>query len=182
MDDSRKIPQKCGLIGLLLIGPLLLGAGSAEDARRVEEEKRLRLRPSEAVLERPAVPAAETDSPGVAAARFGEVLNKPFVNLDDAKNMVGLLIREPGTSPLSFSGSEEQFLTRGQLGLMLCEVLQVKGGVMRRVFPRSGRYAHKELVYHGIMRPGSSREYISGQELVVTVIEAINYVTGEGRP
>ena len=50
-----------------------------------------------------------------------------------------------------------------------------------RIFGPRKRYAHMELVSIGIMFPGSSREYVNGKELIVSIIQAIDYVTQDAK-
>ena len=161
---------------LILLLPFLTGASSSQQTRRVEEEKRLQLSPEEASLQRRHTPEPKTQ-PKISHSLYQELLNKKTVTNAEGREMVQLLLPKGTPWPQELSFSDKELLTRGTLGRMICQILGIKGGINMHLFRTSKRYAHKELVYLGIMFQGSSREYVSGKELIVTIIQAINYIT-----
>jgi len=157
---------------VLLALPIFLGAATSEEVRRIEEGKRQKLRPSEAVLQRRQTPTLQ-EKPAIDQSLYDQLLDKEVVTVAEAREMVRLL----NDQEIHTKQVDSAPLSRGLLGQMICQALDIKGGLTMRVFGPRKRYAHKELVYLGIMFPGSSREYLSGKELVVTIIQAIEYIT-----
>jgi hypothetical protein len=69
--------------------------------------------------------------------------------------------------PEQFAGQAEDAITRGTLAVGITKALQVRGGVMFAILPRSERYATRELVARGIYPAGSSpHQTYSGLEVI----------------
>lgn len=68
--------------------------------------------------------------------------------------------------PGSFDAPADQAITRGDLAVALAGALDIKGGVMLRLLPRSRRYATREMVYEGIFPQGSEHQTFSGEQFV----------------
>ena len=171
--------RKFFLVSLIVMFPFLYGANNLEQDRRIEEEKRRQLRPKEAALQKRTTPEP-AQKPELTREMYDQYLDKEIASIGDGKDLIGQLVE--GRANLSSrieELSDDEPLSRGTLGLMICDALDIKGGLSMRMFRWSKRYAHKELVYLGVMVSGSSREYISGKELLVTFIQAINYMTDE---
>lgn len=169
-------------------------AQSIQDKRRVEEEKRKDLSSSEFYL-----PDAEKLSPPDVRsgqnAYFEELLTKEAASLADAYKTLVILIgtdgqfrdvdsqfgylEGEGIIPKSIKGSgHDTLLRKGAAAHMFAKTMDIKGGITLRVFGLSERYAFKELVYREIMYPGNIHDVMSGPELILTLIQAADYMTG----
>ena len=67
-------------------------------------------------------------------------------------------------------------IRRGELAYVLFKVLKLKGGIKARLFGTYERFAMEELIYQGIMRPGHRRDLVTGQELLVMMDAAGQYM------
>ena len=56
-------------------------------------------------------------------------------------------------------------VTKGTLAYMLCRAMDIKGGLMMRLFD-SRRYSYREAVSQGLMLKGSESEPLTGPEVV----------------
>jgi len=68
-----------------------------------------------------------------------------------------------------------QPLTKGVAAYTFCRLMKVKGGLIIRTFGLSQRYAFKELADMRMMQ-GSPHESMSGEELLILVIKATEYM------
>lgn len=69
--------------------------------------------------------------------------------------------------PDGFDRPAAEAITRGTLAVGIAHALNIKGGIVMRVLPRSERYVTRELVYRGIYPPGSSpQQTYSGLEVI----------------
>lgn len=66
-------------------------------------------------------------------------------------------------------------MQRGTLARALANALEIKGGVMMRLTDKSARYATRELVFMGIMPPGTEQQVLSGYQYVGVISEAQDY-------
>jgi hypothetical protein len=73
--------------------------------------------------------------------------------------------------------SPNQPLSKGLAAYMFCQALNIKGGLLLRLFGMNQRYALKELVFQRIMSPGRVKDTVSGKELIVIFTRAIEYMT-----
>lgn len=71
-------------------------------------------------------------------------------------------------------------VTKGTLAYMICEVMQIKGGVMMYLLP-SRRYAYREAVDRGLMLYGSENEPLTGPE-VVGIVGRVARIQEKERP
>ena len=171
----------------------VLWAQSLEDKRRVEEEKRKNLAPSESYLLEikevsPPVTHSDQDS------YFSELLTKRVATLSDAYRVLIVLtgkdiqfldlesqfdfLSKEGVIPKSI-GTEpayEKSLRKGTAAYMFAKTMDIKGGVILRFFGMSERYAFKELVYEEVMFPGNVNDVMSGPELILTLTRAADYM------
>lgn len=169
-------------------------AQSPEDKRRVEEEKRGDLRlsefylPDSQVITRPADKSNEN-------AYFAQLLTKEIASLSDAYQTLVILM---GVSD-QFSNLDSQYdflmkngivlesigtkmnynepLRKGAAAYMFATAMKIKGGIILRSLGLNQRYAFKELVYQEIMFPGNVHDVMSGQELILTLTQAADYMT-----
>src|SRR3954466_8698455 len=76
-------------------------------------------------------------------------------------------LRQRQMLPDGFDRPADEAITRGALAVGIARVLNVKGGIVMRVLPRSQRYVTRELVYRGIYPSGSSpQQTYSGLEVM----------------
>src|SRR3954464_14689446 len=76
-------------------------------------------------------------------------------------------LRQRQMLPDGFDRPADEAITRGTLAVGIAHVLDVKGGIVMHVLPRSERYVTRELVYRGIYPPGSSpHQTYSGLEVI----------------
>ncbi len=88
------------------------------------------------------------------------------------------LVKE-GIVPESWSLQPQTELTKGKLAYLVCKALEIKGGVIMRVFGVSERYALRELAYLRIMPQKSAHFFVSGTELLAVLSRAARYKTKE---
>jgi hypothetical protein len=173
-------------------------AQSLEDKRRVEEEKRKDLLASEVY----SVEIQEVSPPEAGSGQnvyFTRLLSEDVAVLSDAyKTLVILMglddqfsdtdsqltfLREKGIVPksLGINSDYNDPLNKGVTAYMFAKAMDIKGGVTLRLFGFSQRYALKELVYQGIMVPGNVQDVVSGQELILTLMRAADYMIDQQR-
>ena len=70
---------------------------------------------------------------------------------------------------------ETSLLTKGTLAYMLCQALEIKGGLTMRLFGINRRYALRECQHKGLMVGGVMDEYITGRELLDVLTNATVY-------
>jgi len=66
-------------------------------------------------------------------------------------------------------------MQRGTLAKALTHALEIEGGVMMQLTGKSARYATRELVFLGIMPPGTEQQVLSGYQYVGVISEAQDY-------
>jgi hypothetical protein len=168
-------------------------AQSIEVRRRIEEEKRQDLAPSEfyrAKIEETSLPDAGSGQ----EAYFTELLAKETADLSDACRTIVLLmgmndqfsdrqarfnfLKEEGIIPKNIDADSDHSMSlrKGVIAYMLAKTIDIKGGITLRIFGVNQRYAFKELVYEQIMYPGNVSDIISGQELILTLTQAADYL------
>ena len=174
--------------------PSFLIAQTSEEKRTVEEEKRESLRPSEIqilktqkITRPPVVPAdlvyfAEL-MPRRVAYRYDACkalvilagVEDQYIDLD---SQVAFLKKErliPKRYEAEFDPMKP--LRKGLAAFMFCRVLEIKGGLYIGLFGLNERYALKELIYEGIMPYGNAKDIVSGEELVLTLTQAANFLS-----
>jgi hypothetical protein len=67
---------------------------------------------------------------------------------------------------------ESSLLTKGTLAYMVCQALEIKGGVTMRLFGLNRRYALRECVFRRLMQRGTTDEYVTGRELIDVITNA----------
>jgi len=169
-------------------------AVSDVESRRIEEEKRLNLKQTEAQFrDEPQAPlSGRADSTQV----YLESLSiKRVATHEDAARVLSILMGKEEEWPdfqarrMSFQKdglltdrkadnfAEEIPLRRGFFAQMLFKSLGLKGGLTLRVVGPFERYALAELVHENIMIAGSTREWMSGRELVYTFVQAVEFIS-----
>ena len=174
--------------------PTPLNAKSVEDDRRIEEEKRESLRQTETNIfpERQFRP--ENDEP-IEFDYFRELISRKIALNSDACKVIAILIgleehtkdfssqitllkdRDIIPQKIAMDFEPSQPLTKGVAAYMFCRALKIKGGIWLRLLGMSQRYSLKELVFEGIMFPGSVNDIMSGKELILVFTRAVEYAT-----
>jgi len=70
---------------------------------------------------------------------------------------------------------ETSLLTKGTLAYMLCQALEIKGGLTMRLFGINRRYALRECQHKGLIVGGVMDEYVTGRELLDVLTNATVY-------
>lgn len=76
------------------------------------------------------------------------------------------LMKSLGMLQEGFDGKAKEAVTRGTVAVAVVKVLEIKGGIILHVFPKSERYATRELVYEGVYPPSTQNQIFSGAEFV----------------
>ena len=172
----------------------ILAAPGPQDDRRIEEQKRNNLKPTEVHYQGKKPVAKGTPLfPDDTVYLFEMTLKKVTYGYDLCKTIViikgvendyiGLdaqvrYLKEQNYLPKHLEDIFDPMkpLRRGVTAFVLLRVLDIKGGVFLRIFNESERYALKELLYEGIMSSGNVNEIISGDELASAITRAVNYL------
>ena len=178
-------------ICLSLFSSLLIAQTTEED-RRIEEEKRESLQPTEAGIEKRK--ASPKPIAPIDLIYFAELMPKKIAfRYDACKALVVLMgvedqyidldsqvifLKEKNLLPKKFETGFDPMepLQKGLTAYMFCKALGIKGGICLSLFGMSERYALKELVYQGIMSSGNVSDIVSGEELVSIVMQSANYM------
>jgi len=70
---------------------------------------------------------------------------------------------------------EGSLLTKGTLAYMVCQALEIKGGLTMRLFGINRRYALRECQHKGLIVGGLMDEYVTGRELLDVLTNATVY-------
>jgi len=170
-----------------------LNAQTIQDQRRVEQEKREQLRPSEnRLIERRELLPEEAETS--QQTYFRNLFSKKTATLSDAYTVMLILMAQelPGQSftdqrdflknknilpaDIQKKDNPREPLRKGTMAYMLCKLLDIRGGIWMRLFGITPRYSLRELVYDEIMLPGHPNELVSGKELIFTTTQAANYL------
>jgi hypothetical protein len=181
------------LIPVSLIFCCLVLAQTQQERRRIDEEKRESLRPSEALISPLSPSYSKTTKTYAGLIYFKDLLSRKVSYQSDIAQILVILlgVEEEYTD----FNAQAQFLTaqgiippdeasrfnphvplrKGLSAYMFLKALDIKGGLWLRLFGVNERYALRELTYLEIIPPGNSNEIVSGKELIVTFINAVNY-------
>lgn len=75
-------------------------------------------------------------------------------------------LKSRGLLAADFAGEPNAAATRGDLAVIVANMIKVKGGMMSTFFPHSPRYAMRELQYSGLFPPGSPWQSFTGGQFV----------------
>jgi len=169
-----------------------LSAGTPVQDRRIREEKREALRPTESAIFR--IETAPKPPPEADTEYFKELLSRRVTCLSDACRVLTILLgageehkdlesqisflKEKGIFPKKIrEGFDPDMpLRKGTAACMFVKALDIKGGVFLRLFGINERYAMKELIYEGIMYPGAADDIIVGKELILMLDGSADYL------
>ena len=87
---------------------------------------------------------------------------------DDAADYAGRVewLNEREMLPRDFDLPSNEAVRRGTMAVAISRILEIKGGLVMRVFGPSPRYATRELQYLNILPPSSPHQTLSGMEFV----------------
>lgn len=68
-------------------------------------------------------------------------------------------------------------LKKGYAAYSFLKLINLKGGIILHLFGINQRYALKELIYQGMMIPGSAQELITGPELIYSLTKIAEYIS-----
>lgn len=175
----------------LLCLAVLLPDGTQQN-RRIEEEKRDSLRPTEEKItyKKRVQPSLKEQ---VDNTFFQELLTrKTAYNKDackvlvillgaeeeytDTETQVTFLERSDILPPDRNKFNPNRPLSKGTAAWMFYCALNIRGGLWLTLFGTTERYALRELIYEGIMSSGSVDELVSGKELILMLTKAAEYV------
>lgn len=80
--------------------------------------------------------------------------------------------------PADFDESPEAAVTRGDLAVAICRILEVRGGLMMRLTNNHPRYATRELQFLTVYPPSSPRQTFSGNEFLGIIGRVEDYQRG----
>ena len=181
---------------LLLFSALLpsfLIAKTAEDDRRIEQEKRDDLHSTEAPLYKEEATSSPHPAPSIDLEYFQKLLTKKHASYSDACQVLVIVmgaqiqlkdfpsqftfLKDRGVIPKDYLQNfhPDKPLKKGLAAYMFCRALRIKGGLWLRIFGASQRYCLKELVFENIMRDGNEQDTVSGEELIVILTRAAEY-------
>lgn len=144
-----------------------------------------------AQVQEPLTNSVGGSAPGEQLEFWFKLSERPVTSNDDA--MHGLLLfvdgkdgntdyagrvadlKQRGLLPGGFDEPGNQAVTRGTLAVALAKTLEIRGGVVMRLMPMSGRYATKELVYMDLYPPSSPHQTFSGTEFLGILSKAEEY-------
>jgi hypothetical protein len=153
--------------------PVSVFAVSPEDTRLIEEDKRMILVPTEA-KQYPVAPAEEPAAEKENDAFLSELYNKKVSSIADAWRAISIILGKEVSSQDILSDDQGP-LTKGRAATLLCKALEIKGGLMLRLFGLNQRYALRELVYEGIIPSGNAQDLMSGREWISSLNRAADY-------
>ena len=80
-----------------------------------------------------------------------------------------------GVVSVDWNLQETSPMTKGTLAYMLCQALEIKGGLTMRLFGINRRYALRECQHKGLIVGGVMDEYVTGRELLDVLTNATVY-------
>jgi len=87
---------------------------------------------------------------------------------DDAADYAGRVstLKSRGLLPPKFDRPADESISRGVLAVAIVRALEIKGGWVLRVAPRSPRYATRELMYMNLYPVSSPNQTFTGNEFL----------------
>ena len=88
------------------------------------------------------------------------------------------VLKERKMLPRSFAGPADLAVSRGDLAVGVCRLLEIRGGLMMRLTGVHPRYAVKELEFLEVYPPSSPHQTFSGSEFLGIVGRVEDYQRG----
>lgn len=166
---------------------------NAKTDRRIEEEKRLSLQSSE-VIAVGLNPANEVTNRDHTSQYLNQLFLKKITRRYDLYKVITIILGVESEyidfdsqfeflkrnniidQSLAVEAKLDKPLQRGFTAYLFCRVLDLKGGVLTRIFGFNERRAIRELAFQDIIKGGNLSDYISGKELIVILTQVANFV------
>lgn len=87
-------------------------------------------------------------------------------------------LKERKMLPAGFNASPEAAITRGDLAVAICRILELRGGLMMRLTSSHPRYATRELQFLEVYPPSSRWQTFSGNEFLGIIGRVEDYQRG----
>jgi len=84
--------------------------------------------------------------------------------------------KERGWLAGNFDEPADLAMQRGTLARAVCRVCGIEGGLIMHAIGPTARYATRELIYMGMMAPGTEQQSFSGREFIGVVTKAQDYL------
>ncbi|MEE9211032.1 MAG: hypothetical protein V3U29_00075 [Phycisphaeraceae bacterium] len=101
---------------------------------------------------------------------------------DPAQDYAGRveLLKARNMLTAGFDRPADEAVRRGDVAVAICRILEIKGGVIMRVFGPTPRYATRELEYEGLYLLSSPHQTLSGQQFLAIIgrVEDMQRVRG----
>lgn len=90
---------------------------------------------------------------------------------DSAPDYLGRIeaLQSRGLLSSGFDRPANESINRGTIGIIVMHMLDLRGGVMARLFPYSPRYATRELQYLGMYPKSSPHQTFSGPDFLAII-------------
>lgn len=166
---------------------------NAKTDRRIEEEKRRSLQPTEAV-----VGSLESVSEAANKDYTSQYINELFLKktayrydlykviliilgaenkyTDSDSQIEFLKINKIIDEGLFINFKLDKPLQKGLTAYLFYRALDLRGGILAKIFGLDERRAVKELSFQGIISDGNVSDYISGKELIVILTRSANSI------
>jgi hypothetical protein len=99
-----------------------------------------------------------------AVMMFYGVVNEPDPELTADKAFADLVSKN--VVPESWKEEAEKEVTLGQISHMICQILDIGGGLMMRATFRSSRYCYKECARLRLVKPGGPMSRVPGRDMI----------------
>jgi hypothetical protein len=150
--------------GLLVTGVPLFAFQDKQDPAKAEKPKESRTAYLRRIFEK------DRASYGDACRAVLSVIKDEHSDADFTANVGDLSGR--GVVNSEWGLQESSLLTKGTLAYMVCQALEIKGGVTMRIFGINRRYALRECIHRRLIAGGPVDEYVTGRELIDVITNA----------
>jgi hypothetical protein len=84
--------------------------------------------------------------------------------------------KERGWLADGFDEAADLSMQRGTAARAVCGLCDIEGGLMMHLLGPTGRYATRELIFMGMMAPGTEQQSLSGREFIGIITKAQDYM------
>lgn len=95
----------------------------------------------------------------------------PIMSHEEVRNA---LIRDK-IIPETWKYPEDKILLKGEYAYMLCQVLELEGGLSMHIFGPTERYCLNECIYRGLLLRGRTYDAVTGKEIIGSIQRAVDY-------
>ena len=184
------------IVSLVFLGFFVVFSAFSQNTktdRRIEEEKRQSLQPAE-VAAGSLEPANEVVDKHHASQYINELVLKKTAYRFDLYKIIAIIlgvenkhtdldsqieflkINKIIDESLRIDFKLDKPLQKGLTAYLVCRALDLRGGILARIFGLNQRRAIKELGFKGIISDGNVSDYISGKELIIILTRAANFI------